>query len=278
MRQVLGRKHRNTSTTCQFTTMSNALPKVWTTLLSATIECWIDQILYRRNVYPPETFRKQSYLGIPCSVCEHPQVRTYIQEALPVIVSSLLHSVTKELQLTIIEVNDINGIHLDPNSVDATVQPSHRVLEKYVLRFQMEANVQHLLEDRYQQQQQQEIMGHPTASWQDLLQELECGMRNLILSTHTLSRSNEATPFSDACSFQLSLHIPEANATCPELNRVMSQGTWYIPSNLDHLPEMSNSRKGAGENTKEIKQPRIIRPIHQYSDARVGSIQFACVQ
>jgi HORMA domain len=255
--------------------MSNALPKVWPTLLNATIECWVDQILFQRKVYPPETFRKQNYLGIPCSVCEHPQVRSYIQEALPVIVSSLLHEVTKELQLTIIELNDINDNILDPNS-DGAVQLPYRIVEKYVLRFQMEANVQQLLEDRYQQQQQQEMTGHPTATWQDLFQELECGMRNLVLSTCTLSHHNEALS-SDAWSFQLSLHIAEANATCPELNRVMSQGSWYIPSPAD-LAIRNPSMNDAAENMKEMKRPRIIRPIHQYSDARIGSIQFACIK
>ena len=258
---------------------TTALPNVWSTLLSATIEFWIDQILHRRNVYPPETFGKKSFLGIPCSVCEHPHVRSYIQEALPVLVSSLIQAISNELQLSIIELNPTNDDPLDVaaghGSEDAILQPPYRVLEKYILRFHLESNMQQLLEDRYTQQQQQQqtnISSHPmSTTWQDMMLELECGMRNLILSTQTLPAVSSNDQSLDR-SFQLSLHIPEANATCPELNRVLSQGSWYIPSAtpLNHFLD----------RPAKDSQPasRVIRPIHQYSDARMGSIQFACVK
>jgi len=56
------------------------------TLWKDTLEIFIHQILYRRKVYPTDTFCSTRYIGTQCKINRHPGVAAYIKEALQVIV------------------------------------------------------------------------------------------------------------------------------------------------------------------------------------------------
>lgn len=59
------------------------------TLWKDTLEIFIHQILYRRRVYPGDTFCSTRYIGAQCKINRHPGVAAYIREALQVIVPAI---------------------------------------------------------------------------------------------------------------------------------------------------------------------------------------------
>jgi HORMA domain len=204
--------------------------KQWSSLLSAALESWAHQLLYVRHVYPRETFGGSSFLGVRCHVSRHPGVVSYITNTLKVAVPSLLTGVADEISLTIFDNDDENT-----------------VLDKYVLRFSGE-----------------QINGVSSDGKipEETVQQLERGMRDLVLSAHALE-SGRAT-LSESVSFKLSLHIPEEDRTCAALNEAFAVGTWFAPR--------SNSE--VGDEAIPRSRGRVIRPLHHVSNASIGSIQF----
>ncbi|MGK3740807.1 MAG: DNA repair protein REV1 [Bacillariaceae sp.] len=59
------------------------------TLWKDTLEIFIHQILYRRRVYPGDTFCSTRYIGVQCKINRHPGVAAYIREALQVIAPTI---------------------------------------------------------------------------------------------------------------------------------------------------------------------------------------------
>ena len=57
-----------------------------------TMEIFIHQILYRRRIYPSDTFSKKRYIGSQCKMNQHPGVVAYIQDALHIIIPIFLEN------------------------------------------------------------------------------------------------------------------------------------------------------------------------------------------
>lgn len=214
------------------TTLSSAQwKKRWSTLLGATLEAWAHELLYVRHVYPRETFGQTRFMGVLCHASRHPAVVSYITNTVKVAVPSVISGVADEISLTIIDHGE-----------DGMVSSNSRELEKYILRFAHAA-----------------FSCDTTAVFSETTEHLERGMRDLVLSALALE-SGRATS-SDSVSFKLTLHLPQEDRTCAELNEGFALGTWYAP---DHVDENDISCRG-----------RVIRPLYQFADPSVGSIQFA---
>jgi hypothetical protein len=212
--------------------------KQWSSLLSATLESWAHHMLYVRHVYPRETFGGSSFLGVRCYVARHPGVVSYITNTLKVAVPSLLAGVADEISLIIFDNGDYSTSSTSPSE-----------LEKYVLRFS-DAQINRTSSDAK----------IPLVT----MQQLERGMRDILLSAHALESGRPT--LSESVSFRLSLHIPETDSSCLELNEAFAVGTWFAPSR-------GNVR--AGDEATPRSRGQVIRPLHHFSDSSIGSIQFA---
>jgi hypothetical protein len=301
--------------------------KIWSSLLRATLECWIYQILYQRDVYPRETFQT-SGCSTPLSIsCHHPQIRSYVEEhALPVMIPAIVQGVANEIHLCIFQVLPTDGSgggtcgecgddgggskNVNPDEQE----PLHREMERYVLRFQMNAPPTEATSHttiRRPEEEDNEEEDQKIHQW-------ECGMRNLLLSIPTCAYSIPTSHCRHSHShpnytFQLKLHIldkllphPDNNTTGPEwLHDVLQNGTWwYIPSHTGNstlddddatttttmmttvttgmairaasASTTTTTTGGDGASPPPLPLP-IIRPVHYYVDAWMGSIQFAVV-
>lgn len=212
--------------------------KQFSSLLSAGLESWAHQLLYVRHVYPRETFAGSSFLGVRCHVSRHPGVVSYITNTLKVAVPSLLSGVADEISLTI----------FDHRGDDDE--------EQYVLRFS-DAQINNQISN-----------DNGDAKFPlETMQLLERGIRDLVLSAHALE-AGRAT-MSESVSFKLSLHIPEEDKTCTALNEAFALGTWFAPT-------IRNSAVTTEEGPRS--RGRVIRPLHNFSNASIGSIQFAMLK
>jgi len=195
------------------------LKKQWSALLSATLENWAHQLLYVRHVYPRETFGSARFLGVRCRVCRHPAVVSYISDTVNVVVPSIVEGVANEISFVITETDENLG--------------STREVEKYKLR------ILDMLSDWKEDGDISQLMKY-----------MERSMRDVILQVHSL-HSERATS-SDSVSFKITMHIPEENTTCSDLNQAFAQGTWVTVDRSD--PSSIN----------EARQERIV-PLHQVS-------------
>jgi len=55
--------------------------------------------------------------------------------------------------------------------------------------------------------------------------------------------------------------------TCAELNEAFSMGTWHAPTVDDNVNNNDDNPRG-----------RIMRPLHQFSEASFGSMQFGMLK
>lgn len=190
----------------------------WKKLLGATLETWAHHLLYMRRVYPRETFVPTSFLGVRCQANRHPGVVSYIRDSIEVGVPALISGVADEISLVIIESDELMG--------------STTELEKYCLSFRAIA-------DSWENDSQ----------FPELMAYMERSMRDLVLQIHSMESSRAS--LSETCSFTISLHIPEENKSCKELNQAFAQGTWS-----------AYDKDGCGKTSAVTE---IIRPLHEVS-------------
>lgn len=163
-------------------------------------------------------------------------------------VPSLISGVARELVLTIVDQHAMDD-HDGVNEAECSQE-----LERYVLRFhdyQPEANAKN------------------NSTTMGTIEQIERGLRDVLLSAHALEHGRpEISRGGDesGVSFRLSLHVPEKDHTCTELNEAFATGAWYAPS----APKKSN------DNSKP--KGRVIRPLHHFSEAFFGSIQFVMLK
>jgi len=221
-------------------------------------------LLYQRRVYPSATFTASNFLGVRSYASRHPAVVSYITDTLKVAVPSLVSGVATELALTIVDLNR------NPHN-------SQQELERFVLRF----HLHHTQPDG----------NNDSVISIETIEQTERGLRDLVLSVHSLehgrstigagadasSSSNKEAGYDDSgVSFRLSLHVPEKDETCAQLDEAFATGTWYAPSaGSNNSDEESGS---AGDKSKHQPKARVIRPLHQFSEAAVGSIQFTMLK
>lgn len=165
--------------------------KRWETLLGATLETWAHQLLYNRHVYPRETFGNSRFLGVQCRVNRHPDVVRYIEDITKLAAPSIVSGVADEVTFVIVESDQQDG---------ATEE-----IERYRLSF----------------------TGMKT-EWKEmdnivrLFELAERAMRDLVLRVQSLEDGRASS--SNSVSFRITLHIPEEDMTCNELNLAFSQG------------------------------------------------------
>jgi hypothetical protein len=207
------------------------LNRQFAALLGATLETWAHQLLFQRHIYPRETFGPTRFLGVRCQACRHPDVVSYITDTVGVAVPSLMAGVADVLSLVVTTTNE------DLDDVDDIVET---VVESYSLQ------VVEMIRD---------WRGMDNDDIGMTMQELERSMRDLVL--HVLSLESERASSSDTVSFKLTLHLPEENRSCSELNQAFTEGKWFCPDQPtpSSLTESTN-----------VTQPREwIRPLHRVS-------------
>jgi hypothetical protein len=183
----------------------------WSALLSATLETWCHQVLYARQVYPRDTFKATRFLGIACFANRHPGVVSYISDTVQEAVPALLSKSVNQVSLVV-------------------MKDTFTISETFTLTL---SNLAQVLE------------GEP----QGLLEALERGMRELILSVKSLEGSPH-TRLGDDASFKISMRTTTDVVTyCPEITKAIESGTWYRP-NVD----------GSDQT-----QTGSVRPLHEIS-------------
>jgi hypothetical protein len=213
--------------------------KQWSVLLGASLEAWSHHILYVRQVYPRETFAPTRFLGVRCYVSRHPDVVAYIQSYVKVAVPSILSGVTDEVVLCI----------RDSGPDDDAKPAMMNEKEQYILRFIPPSAA---------------TLNRVHAVSRPSLEQVEREMRDLFLSAQHGIPSGRAST-SELVSFGLTLHIPEENKGCSELNDAFNRGTWMV----------RRDDKEDANRPISSKSGRVTRPLHQFSHALVGTIQFA---
>lgn len=172
---------------------SSPLRQQWVTLLSAALETWCHELLWVRAVYPSDTFTATRFLGISCKANRHPGVVRYIEEAIQVASPSIVNG----------SVTDFSFLVLSH---------TFAVSERFTLTFSNLAPV-----DEGQE---------------GMLEALERGMRNLILSVISL-QGTPCKKLSDDASFKLTMRTTNSNddaiRNCAELTRAVKNGAWYRP-------------------------------------------------
>jgi len=159
----------------------------------------------------------------------------------PAVVSYITNTIKVAVPSLVSGVADEIALTIVDNGEDGMASSSNRrELEKFVLRFFRSASSDIVIAET--------------------IELLERGMRDLVLSAQALESGRTTT--SDSVSFTLKLHLPDEDRTCAELNEAFALGTWYSPHHADTI----NGQASRG---------RVIRPLHQFSDPSVGSIQFA---
>lgn len=205
--------------------MAISLKKRWELLLGSTLETWAHHLLYVRHVYPRETFCLSTFLGVRCRANRHPDVVAYIKDSIKTAVPALVGGVADEVALTI-------TANADDETIGASVE-----METYRLRIRGMAQEWGIENDVSQ-----------------LMSVLERNMRDLVLCVHGLESGRASS--SDALSFKITLHIPEEDKSCSELNQGFSDGTWV-------------------SSGQAARQAAVIRPLHQASTP-LCDIDFAC--
>lgn len=194
----------------------------WSALLSATLETWCHQVLYAQQVYPRDTFAATRFLGIACFANRHPAVVGYISDAIHVAAPALLSKSVNQVSLVV-------------------MRDSFTASDTFTLT----------LSDLAQ------IEGEAP---QGLLESLERGMRELILSVKSLEGSPHKRLGDDA-SFKIFMRTTtDVDAYCPEITKTFESGTWYRPNVDGSDPTQTGS----------------VRPLHEVS-LPVCSIQMSLI-
>jgi len=274
---------------------SSSFKERFKALLGATLETWAHQLLYLRRVYPRSAFGETRFLGVQrCRVIRHPDVVSYVRDAVRVAVPALVEGVADEISLSVLvdcddygdhEVNDEQQQQRQQQQQQQQQQqrllsPSgeKKVLERFAVRISDLAVAEWYINIAADDNKNRETVAN-------VLNRQEHAMRDLILTTiHRASESMTHLPHlrrrrrrrpgngrlqSDdddnddtdddysrsSVSFKLSLHVPKEDRSCSELNRAFADGTWFSYSASAGAVSTADDNDGKGE-TK-------IRPLHR---------------
>jgi hypothetical protein len=197
------------------------------------------------------------------------------------------------------------------HQVDEIIQPEPLVLEKYELRFPQEGRPGvaggHGRHDKGRYDDKGMInSGNNNATSHtnndktlfslSAIDYLEREMRSILLSVYAMQEDYvtddndddvDDKMSSESLSFTISLHIPQANATCDVLDRAMATGEWRSPPNGVVVPHHHPHHDAATSShqqdhhrrtttTTDQKIPYVMRPLHTMdaTTSPVGPVQF----
>jgi hypothetical protein len=159
------------------------------------------------------------------------------------------------------------------------IQPEPLVLEKFELRFP-----QGQQEEGHQHNGIHSGSHRPIVYTLSAVDYLEREMRAILLSVYAMKdaddvRGDSAPSESESLSFTISLHVPEANASCEALDRAVATGEWRNPPVivLNHPnPSTTQYSGGPRTTTDHPKTPYVMRPLHTMDalTSPVGPVQF----
>ena len=221
--------------------------KSWATVLSATLESWIHQLLYTRRVYPKETFGAVRFLGVQCYVNRHPGVVSYIDETVKLAVPAFLRGTADQLSLMITCCKELEptvevmSTPRDESSPSSTTE-ALAILEEYTLRlvsFRGNGNVE---------QADGEVVG--------LSSQFERSLRDMVIRVQSMEGSTSVSSRDDSVSFRLELQLTETTGLSTEMKQALHEGSWCAPA-VQH-----------GQQTGYV-----VRPLHQ-AETPVGILHF----
>jgi hypothetical protein len=154
------------------------------------------------------------------------------------------------------------------------IQPEPLVLEKFELRFP--------LGQREDDQHNGINSGshRPSVYTLSAVDYLEREMRAILLSVYAMKDTNRhgdsAPSESDSLSFTISLHVPEANASCDALDRAVATGEWRGAPPAIVPNHTTTNYSGFRTTTDHPKTPYVLRPLHTMDalTSPVGPVQF----
>jgi hypothetical protein len=190
----------------------------------------------------------------------HPDVVSYVTNVCRVAVPAILSGAADEITLSIFDHDESHDSHTTTAAgaqVDHHVVVTCREIEAYILRF-----TDIMIPSVSTNDQSEESASTTSTIPLEALQELERGIRDLVLSAHALDKETAAVR-SDSTSFKLILHIPQKDNSCPSLNEAFATGTWFTAAT-------------AAQHGVTDSSPKVIRPLHHFRDiTSTGSILFA---
>jgi len=216
-----------------------SLDEQFTSLLKATFEMWIHQVLYRRRIYPPSCFAPATVWGVRCYACRAKDVVSYIRDSVETGLSAVLNGSATSLSLIIVDDSDDPEFHNEEHAQQkepsntysgAAEAEDYSLVEKerLTLSFVRMGQVKDLLS----------------------LEQTERSMRDLIIRTLSLPNRKGQAIVTDSTSFRLVWHLEPNHPNYGEIPPGFDNGTWI---------EHKNSYQGG----------RIRRPLHQASSALV---------
>uniref|UniRef100_A0A7S2A333 HORMA domain-containing protein n=1 Tax=Trieres chinensis TaxID=1514140 RepID=A0A7S2A333_TRICV len=260
-------------------------PQRLSTLLGATLEACVHEILYVRSVYPRDSFAPSRHLGVSCHASRHPGVVDYVYDALSVAVPSLVRGVADEIALVVMDARggSEGGAGRTPSSSQSNVE---RVLERYIFSFDvggMGQAASTLSEERGSGDRSE--IGR-------LVGDLERGMRDVLLRIIAMDGADLGTRrgrLSGTTSFKLCLHVaPDNNSDergeerrgtdqdkerknvdspdicCAELDEAIKKGAWFRPdaqscsfSSYGNFARDKITRKDPGGLTRPLKSVNV---------------------
>jgi hypothetical protein len=159
------------------------------------------------------------------------------------------------------------------------IQPEPLVLEKFELRFPHGPQ-----EEGHQHNGIHSDSRRPSVYTLSAVDYLEREMRAILLSVYAMKDTNDehgdssAPSESESLSFTISLHVPEANASCEALDRAMATGEWRTPPAIvpNHPNTTTTKYSGPRTTIDHPKTPYVMRPLHTMDalTSPVGPVQF----
>ena len=234
------------------------LKQRWLLLLAATLETWSHQLLYMRQVYPQEVFTRTRFLSVRCYICRHPSVVAYISNTIKVAVPSLVQNVANEIAFHITDERKRKKGNDTPDDVVEDFMETKKMesIELYKIRLSYDNNLPNL----------NNSLANGSATPLDvneIMNQLERAMRDMIIRVHSLESSNMS--WTDSVSFQLYLHIPTENESCPELNQAFTDGSW--------CESHTKQEKNETHDEQHYRYGRVTRPLH-HIQTHIGTFQF----
>jgi hypothetical protein len=254
-------------------------PGWYESLLTATLETWVHQLLFQCQVYPADTFGTSRFLGVICHYCRHPDVVAYIQETVrPVVVPGLLSGAADAFAFHVVrDRNDSEDTGTASSHDEALSLTQNAEKDRNSLEVGSDVVICDTYDLRLSIHQGNNIDDDYTNS-HEIRSLTERSLRDMILSILSLGTIDvpnvqTSTNAMETLSFRLTLHIPEENRSCQALNQAFSDGSW-LSTDVFRQQRIGGNGPPDGWSRRTQDQgetvPRsrpspsaVIRPIHR---------------
>lgn len=210
------------------------------TLWKTGLEIFIHQLLYRRGIYPRDTFFSTRFVGVECKINNNPGVLIYIAEALKEIIPGTFGDDYDDRKKSC----DPGRCRLKEILIEIYDQATEITYERFSLSFSSPGNAEGNIEDDTMSAGLCSSFSRSFSFYNTesdlsdyVIEEIEKGLRDLVCSTGKLERPRSLV-WDDSISFKISLKI---NQRCNhEAKTVLDSGLegtkWSKTASASNFP------------------------------------------